>query len=924
MPGLAMFMIGLRDRNSHAEWDSYRFRFCVKIRYYQHALSLIFAIHEINKNPRLLPNLTLGFHIYDNLFNSRSTYESTLDLLFPQQKNHPNYKCERRDVLSVIGGLTLKTSIQMAHIFNVYKIPQFAYGTADRSDSGRIDFPSIVKIRYYQHALSLIFAIHEINKNPRLLPNLTLGFHIYDNLFNSRSTYESTLDLLFPQQKNHPNYKCERRDVLSVIGGLTKKTSIQMAHIFNVYKIPQFAYGTADRSDSVRIDFPSMYWTAPRESLHHIGIVQLLLHFRWTWIGLVASDDDDGESFVQNLTPLLAQNSICVAFLLRGTTINFKPNSIIGFSMTELTLLLTEVNVIVLGMNSHLIYILTPFLENIDSDDGGHIGKVWIMPSKWYFSTAHSGEFIGTNIFNGALSFSSHTRAVPEFRDFLQTFKPEETLMHFLCLFWQVAFVQCEPCTGKEKRVNRPTPLFELDISGESYGIYNAVYTVAHALHGIYLSRHRMVLERSKCKHLTIQPWQFQSFVKNIHFNNNAGHEILFVNGELSAGYDIINWVTFPNKSFLSVRVGKISPKEEFIIREDAIVWNHKFKQVVPSSTCVKSCRVGHSRIIQEGRPVCCYDCTPCPEDMTANQTDADHCLKCPKDQYPNKNHDRCIPKVITFLSYKEPLAMTLVSTAVLFSVITSIVIKIFLKNWNTPIVKANNRNLTCVLLCSILFCYLSSLLFIGKPRKMTCLLQQPAFGIMFSVAVSSVLAKTVMVVLVFMASKPGSKMRAFLGQKVANSIVLSCSFIQVAICIAWLSSSPPFPDADKHSEVGKIILECNEGSSFMFYCVLGYMGFLATISFTVAFLARKLPDAFNETKLITFSMLVFCSVWISFLPAYLGMKGKTVVTVEVFAILASNTGLLACNFFPKCYIIVLRPDLNTKKLVIEKRNYER
>ncbi|XP_032093635.1 vomeronasal type-2 receptor 26-like [Thamnophis elegans] len=676
-------------------------------------------------------------------------------------------------------------------------------------------------------------------------------------------TYRASLELFSTKGQFISNYNCDTQHrPIAVLGGPTADVCLHMATILSLYKMPQLMYGSSTESSTEKeaILYQQMF---PIMDHQYKGIFQLLLHFQWTWIGILTGDSDNGEKFIQDLVPMLSQKGICLDFIERFPIVDYSNNIAevvdVGLVM-YMVVMKSTVNVLLVHGEIYGILILRLLSTNLKEEDAPlwRQGKIWVMTAEMDFTSLPFLRNSDLVFLHGALSFAIHSEKVSGFQEFVQMKNPIlEKENSFIKLFWESAF-ECSfsisvmnedknevPCTGKEKLETLPTSVFEMDMTSHSYCIYNAIHVVAHALHDFHslMVEYRARGHEAKLEHLDQKLWKVQ-----------------------------------------------------------------------PLSLCNKKCHSGYTRSKIEGKPFCCYDCLKCPHGKISNHVDMDDCFQCPEDQYANANQDLCLPKIATFLMYEEPLGIILVSFALFFSLVTVGVLWIFIKHQDTPIVKANNRNLTYVLLIALFLSFLCSLLFPGKPGTVTCLLRQTAFGIIFSVAISCVLAKTIIVVLAFMATKPGSKMTKWVGRRLAMSIVLGCSLIQGIICIIWVMTSPPFPDADTNSGAKEIFLQCNEGSVFMFYCVLGYMGFLAFISFTVAFLARKLPDAFNEAKFITFSMLVFCSVWLSFVPSYLSTKGKYMVAVEVFSIIASSVGLLICIFFSKCYIILLKPALNNRE----------
>ncbi|XP_073498419.1 vomeronasal type-2 receptor 26-like [Phyllobates terribilis] len=656
------------------------------------------------------------------------------------------------------------------------------------------------------------------------------------------------------------------------------------------------SYGATDPIFNDRIQFPSVYRTISNEYHQFQVILQLLLHFKWTFVGIISTDDDSNIKATGELKQLLESKGICVEFLAAISVVK-------NVGKLIKVLLTSSSNVVILYVTSEVI--MSMLQNRLPS-------KMWILPiSLTILNTDLHDKMLLFNV-NGSLKISIHIKDIDGLREFLLNCSLQKMPdNHFIQRFYitHFGFWHLDNTDKPEansvwveflKKENTLSSIF-------TYTIYNAVYFLAKALHEVYAAN--LLVRQSPERGIK----RLNIYLKHVHVRK-MGEDIFFTpQGDIVNSFVILNWVLYPNGTDVSRHVGTFLPSQKLAINTSAIMWNPYFTKI-PQSMCREICTHGKRKSLQMGMLPCCFDCVPCSDGEIANISGMENCIKCPETFSSSINRTVCIRKTIEYLSYDDHLGSTLATIAITFAVASTLVMITFVKHRNTAIVRANNQHLSYVLLIALILSFICSLLFIGHPTEVTCLLRHSLFLFVFSVAISSLLGKTITVIAAFNASKPGSRFKKWMGSRVSIGLTTLCSLGEFLICVTWTICAPPIVEFDSKTSYDKLILQCMDVSMLYFYLAISYIGFLALLSFIVAYSARKLPDNFNEAQHITFSMLMFCSVWLSFIPTYLSTKGKYTVAVEVFAILISTAGLLVCIFTPKCYVILLKPELNDRR----------
>ncbi|XP_040191928.1 extracellular calcium-sensing receptor-like [Rana temporaria] len=843
-------------------------------REYRHLLAFIFAIDEINRSPDILPNITLGYHVYDSCGHVNKAIKDVLQILSGHTKEAPNYSCMERGALAgFIGDLISDTTLQMAQLLSLYGYTQISYGARDTLLSDRKMYPNFFRtvpddeMQYV--AIAKLLERLKWNWVGILTSDDEYGEREIRHLSKHLSDHGICIEfkILVSNEnckKIPPELRSSTTEVLIICG------SVSLTYYrFLYHNVPYYTEKTFIIPDS---------WSMT-EIFFALSNCSLAFTFPYLHIkGLL--------EYFYNIYPSSRPNDPLMEDILITEYRCFSNNQ----------------------MKNVIIPIIHNYIDPLRNCDEKLRLHLYFPDEKTSYRVYISVYILAQALHDMDFSFKINNKK-SEINSHTLKYK-----LFTFCVCYvvptipagnKVGYVKASHGHGRGLPQHLPGPDSEEDVA------------LAEPMTGTeeYADSDLDSLSDGGDDHW-FEP-ELSCYVKEVQYKDQNGKVMIFNDkGELPSPMEIANWITRITYTNLTDWMlvghfdGSLSEGQQLTLDPELITWKGDKPNALREILLLVVRQHKTIHFLRSSDPDAHYVCIVLP-------ADSENCMRCPDDEWPNERKDRCVPRVVEFLSYTDdPIVGVFSAVSILCCLLTGLILVIFIHYQDTPIVKANNRDLSYLLLVSIMLSFLCVFLFLGHPVDVTCMLRVTSFGVIFSVAVSSLLAKSIMVCIAFKATKPGSPWRKWMGAKLSNSIICIFSLVQLIICVTWLSISPPFQDHDTHSYQGKIIIQCNEGSVIGFYSVLGYMGLLAAVSFIIAFLARTLPDSFNEAKYITFSMLVFCSVWIAMIPAYLSTRGKYMVAVEVFAIMASSSGLLGCIFFPKCYIILFRPDQNTKAAI--------
>lgn len=776
---------------------------------------------------------------------------------------------------------------------------------------------------------AMMFAIDLINKDPELLPNITLGARILDTC--SRDTYALEQSLTFVQaliERDGSDVRCANGDppiftkpdkIVGVIGAAASSVSIMVANILRLFKIPQISYASTapELSDNSRYDFFSR--VVPPDSYQAQAMMDIVTAMEWNYVSTLASEGNYGESGVEAFIQISRETGgVCIAQSLK---IPREPRPGEFDKIIRRLLETSNARAIIMFANEDDIRRVLDAAKR--NNQTGHF--LWVGSDSW---GSKISPVIGQErVAEGAITILPKRVSVDAFDRYFRSRSLSNNRRNvWFAEFWEENF-NCKlgmhgkrpgslkKCTGLEK-VGRDS---SYEQEGKVQFVMDAVYAMAHALHRMH--RELCYGYPGLCPRMAnnIDGKELLSYIRAVNFNGSAGTPVVFnENGDAPGRYDIFQY-QITNRSTAEYRViGSWTNKLH--LKVEAMRWRTGDPSL-PASVCSIPCRTGERKKVVKGVP-CCWHCERC--EGYHYQASEFTCELCPYEMRPDTNRTGCVPIPIIKLEWHSPWAVVPVFISMLGIIATSFVIVTFVRYNDTPIVRASGREMSYVLLTGIFLCYAITFLMIATPDVGVCSFRRIFLGLGMCFSYAALLTKTNRIHRIFEQGKKSVTAPRFISP--ASQLVITFSLISVQLMgvFVWFAVDPPHTVVDYGEQrtqdptAARGVLKCDI-SDLSLICSLGYSILLMVTCTVYAIKTRGVPETFNEAKPIGFTMYTTCIIWLAFIPIFFGTSQSaermyiqtTTLTISLNLSASVSLGML---YMPKVYIILFHPEQNVPK----------
>ena len=740
---------------------------------------------------------------------------------------------------------------------------------------------------------AMVYAIRQINSNSTLLPGIRLTYDIRDTCSIPNKALEQSLGYVRNSSKTFDDI-C----ISGIIGaGSFSHVSQVIAGLFRLFKIPQISYGSTATALSNRVQYDYFFRTVPPDSHFAKAMADVVIHFQWTYIIALYSDDNYGSRGLEVIVEKIQgkMNTTCIAARIPIPIGNDDPE-LFDDIVKEMNQPWVQNATVALmfGYRRQTAGLMEAIERLLEKEPDNPLKYLtWVgcaaltVDSKYYY------------LMHGRIQLHYKVKGSDGFQNYFNLLTDSNaTDSNLFREYWE----HVNNCSFTHETCNYNSRL-PYSQEPEISSIIDAVHSYAHAIHGLiqaHCSGDSLcpnILSRSSTG-VSVDGTMIRDFLlQNLTFPGLSSDIVTFDDsGNDRSSFSVFNFIK-KQESYEQAKVGTWIPGVELELT-DEVEWNGNKSRT--ESFCSKPCKSGYERDHVPDQSECCWTCKECMEEIS--YSDGVRCSTCPPGYSPNTNRSGCVLNKVTYLTWSHPLALIVLSCACMGLAVTMGIIAVFALFNQHAIIKASSRELSAILLAGLLLCYALPFLFVVKPSPAWCAVRRFAPGFGFAVCFSALLIKTNRLHRIFNRS-PGQLMVApkFIGPVSQVVITLLLLSVQVVIISVWLVLEKP--DVAYIPKSTSTELMCKQTSSIGLMVSLGYNFLLLILSTYFAFLVRKIPDNFNEAKYINVTLYTITIILLVFIPAYFIMASISSVYQTgslVLATLLNTTTTLGCLFVPR------------------------